>query len=329
MKEGIPGSDCYYSYAVVICSPIDSYAYEVVGTGEGKYGLTVTWQNSEGSREFTALGISTSAKTVHEYTVDWEALSNGEEGVVVRIDSQGNGKYERRVVASAGLTQMDFEPVANKGLPLWIWVVIGVAMVAALPVPARAVYRRVSRKQAVLTEPIGLLQQVEPSHQYVAEPEPAGGFAGEVVRAAWDRQGGRCASCGRWLIWAFRDRDCVTGSWQSHHVNPEHRAGSNSLPNCVIFCSGIANCHFNVGHGGIDRTHYALLDDAALLYLRNGHEAAKRTPVSYTRTRAGLIREVLGIHQPGTAKKPSAKKRGPNRSRRRQLLPKYYPNRTR
>ena len=315
MKEEIPGSDCYYSYAVVICSPIDSYAYEVVGTGEGKYGLTITWQNGEGSREFTAVGISISAKTVHEYTVDWAALSNAEEGVVVRVDSQGNGKYERRVVASAALTQMDFEPVANKGLPLWIWIVIGVAMVLALPVSAPYVYRRVSRKDVVLTEPTGVLQQVGHSDEYLMEEERVVDFSNQVVKAAWDRQGGRCASCGRWLNWSYRGRDSVVGAWQSHHITPRDQGGSGALVNCVIFCSGIANCHFNVGHGGIWWSHYAPLEDPELLYLRNGHEAAKRSPVSYTRTKANLVREVLGIRQIARAKKPSAKKQHLHQSR--------------
>ena len=103
-------------------------------------------------------------------------------------------------------------------------------------------------------------------------------FADGVIRAAWERQGGRCAKCGRWLVWARRGRESVTGAWQPHHKNPGDQEKRDALANCIIFCSGMADCHFNEGHGGVNWSHHASLDDSTLLFLHTGEEQAEKTP---------------------------------------------------
>jgi hypothetical protein len=133
-------------------------------------------------------------------------------------------------------------------------------------------------------------------------------FADEVVRTAWDRQGGRCAKCGRWLIWTYRARNGGTGAWQPHHMTSSDQGGSSALPNCVIFCSGIANCHFNVGHGGVRWSHYAPLDDSVLLFFYTGEQAAKMIPEP---TKRSLIQEVFGVRQSTKAKGRPIQKRKP------------------
>jgi putative FmdB family regulatory protein len=121
-------------------------------------------------------------------------------------------------------------------------------------------------------------------------------FPDQIIKTAWRRQGGRCAGCGRWLIWPHRDRDSGTGAWQSHHRIPEDQGGRATLANCVLFCSGVGNCHFNVGHGGIAWSHYADLDGSALLFLVDVLTTVTdlATP---TRPKRSLLREVLGISQ--------------------------------
>lgn len=140
-------------------------------------------------------------------------------------------------------------------------------------------------------------------------------FTNDVIKAAWDRQSGRCAKCGRWLVWAQRGRRSVTGAWESHHRNPEDQEGRNSLANCIVLCSGIVDCHFNVGHGGIEWSHHAHLDDSSLLYLKAGEEALNTTPPAPTRDSGSLIAAVFGIRQATDGRTRSVQKqtakRGP------------------
>ena len=95
IKEEIP--DSFYNEEnkiVTIFSPTDSYRYEVAGTDEGTYGITVTFVENENASTFTLTNILASASTIHQYTVDWEVLSGGEEGISMRIDSDGDGTFE-------------------------------------------------------------------------------------------------------------------------------------------------------------------------------------------------------------------------------------------
>jgi putative FmdB family regulatory protein len=121
-------------------------------------------------------------------------------------------------------------------------------------------------------------------------------FPDQIIKAAWRRQGGRCARCGRWLIWPYRDRDSGTGAWQSHRRIPEDQGGGATLGNCVLLCSGVGNCHFNVGHGGIAWSHYAQLDDSVLLFLVDVSITAA-DPTAPTRPKRSLLKAVLGISQ--------------------------------
>jgi 5-methylcytosine-specific restriction endonuclease McrA len=137
-----------------------------------------------------------------------------------------------------------------------------------------------------------LARRSRPSKESVAAD-----FPDHVIEAAWRRQGGRCAGCGRWLIWQHRSRDSGTGAWESHHRVPVDQGGSHLLSNCVLFCSGVADCHFNRGHGEIGWTHYATLDESALVFLFAG-SATVTSPTTPVRPKRSLLREVFGIPQP-------------------------------
>lgn len=133
-------------------------------------------------------------------------------------------------------------------------------------------------------------------------------FTNAVVRAAWDRQGGRCAKCGRWLVWAQRGRDSATGAWEPHNMNRAGHEGSSGLADCVVLCAGIADCHFNEGHGGIDWSHHACLNDSTLLFLCAGEEMAKMVPESPTSRKGSLIGAVFGVSQVAEGKRRPARK---------------------
>jgi PKD repeat protein len=106
---------------ITIFFPFDSYRYEVVGTEEGTYGLGVTSVEEGEATNFTATDIPTSSNATHQYTIDWEALSQGEKGVTVQIDSDGDGVFEQNVTTDdtfqlpiASFTYTPENPVVNE-----------------------------------------------------------------------------------------------------------------------------------------------------------------------------------------------------------------------
>ena len=109
IKEEIPNS--IYdkeNKAVAIFSPSDSYRYMVAGTDEGAYGLGVTSIEDGEATTFTATDIPTMTGATHEYTIDWETVSEGEEGVTVQVDSDGDGEFENTFTADNELSHAEF-----------------------------------------------------------------------------------------------------------------------------------------------------------------------------------------------------------------------------
>ena len=109
VKEEIPNS--VYddeTKTVKIFWPSDSYRYEVQGTGEGSYGLEITSLENGQIVNFTAIDIPTSITAVHQYTINWTALSQGEKGVIVQVDSEGDGVFEYNFTSDSELTQSEF-----------------------------------------------------------------------------------------------------------------------------------------------------------------------------------------------------------------------------
>lgn len=119
VKEEIPGS-IYNKETeeVLIIFPLDSYHYEAVGANTGVYGLEITSFGIKETQAFTTTDIPTKSGEVHQYTTDWEALSQGEEGVNVQIDSDGDGKFEQSVTSDSELTQDEF--VTQAQMARWL-----------------------------------------------------------------------------------------------------------------------------------------------------------------------------------------------------------------
>ena len=49
---------------------------------------------------FFATDIPTTVGAIHQYTIDWAALSQGEKGVTVKIDSDGDDVVERTIITN-------------------------------------------------------------------------------------------------------------------------------------------------------------------------------------------------------------------------------------
>jgi hypothetical protein len=109
ITEGIPFSSYdEETKTIIIPFSYDSYRYEVVGTDTGTYGLEVTSVEDGKATSFIAMDIPTSPDATHQYTIDWDALSQGEEGVTIQVDSDGDGTFERTIIADSALTHDEF-----------------------------------------------------------------------------------------------------------------------------------------------------------------------------------------------------------------------------
>jgi len=138
-KDEIPYS-AYYEDTVTIFSPAEfhTYAYEIAGTSEGSYDLAVT-TIAERTNTFTLSDVPTSASVMHQYTIDWGALSEGKKGVTLKIDSDGDGTFE------------DTKYLGQEGMGFpWVWIVVaGVSGLLGILTGALIVRRRMNRKQVL------------------------------------------------------------------------------------------------------------------------------------------------------------------------------------
>jgi len=98
----------YYNNTVTIFLPNDTYTIEVIGIGTGTYRLEALYVEDKGITSFVAIDLPTSSNVTHQYTIDWDALSLGEEGVTVQIDSDGEGVPEHTFTSDSELTQSEF-----------------------------------------------------------------------------------------------------------------------------------------------------------------------------------------------------------------------------
>lgn len=109
IKEEIPNS--IYSdesKTVIIFNPSNAYFYEVVGTNGGTYGLDITFLAQWNVTAFTASQIPIINGSIHLYNINWTALSLGEEGVTVQVDSDGDGVFEHTFTSDNELSHDEF-----------------------------------------------------------------------------------------------------------------------------------------------------------------------------------------------------------------------------
>jgi hypothetical protein len=107
VKHEIPMS-FYYNGTITIYFLADSYFYEVAGIEEGSYSLEITFTKEGTPTTFEATSIPTSQGVLHQYIVNWDALSLGEKGVTVQVDSDGDGVFEHTFTSDGELTHEEF-----------------------------------------------------------------------------------------------------------------------------------------------------------------------------------------------------------------------------
>lgn len=113
VKEEIPNSTYgEENEAVLLFEPL-IYCYRVVGIDIGTYGLEIASIEEGETTTFTAVDIPTATEATHQYTIDWDALSQGEEGVTVKVDADGDGTFEDTFTADDELTQKEFLSATN------------------------------------------------------------------------------------------------------------------------------------------------------------------------------------------------------------------------
>jgi hypothetical protein len=108
LKEEIPNSVYDEFDEIVAVFAFDVYRYEVTGTEVGTYGLEIASIDSVQTDSFTAADIYTAPGVVHQYVVDWDALSRGEKGVTLQVDSDGDGTFEQTITSDQDLTKDEF-----------------------------------------------------------------------------------------------------------------------------------------------------------------------------------------------------------------------------
>jgi len=138
VREEIPNS--VYddeTKTVKIFWPSDSYKYEVQGTGEGTYGLEITSAENGQIVNFTATDIPTSITAIHEYTINWTALSRDEKGVTVQVDSDGDSIFEYAFTSDSELTHDEF---VQQTSPTYVLTIITTAGGTTDPAPGTYAY---------------------------------------------------------------------------------------------------------------------------------------------------------------------------------------------
>ena len=104
----IPEENTVLMYGSVSLSHI-----EVIGTGQGYYGLTGYSRDAGTEVSFGASDIPVTPGAVHRYTFDWQALARGRRGVTVQVDLDGDGTVDYTFKAGSVLTGDKFGPPSS------------------------------------------------------------------------------------------------------------------------------------------------------------------------------------------------------------------------
>ena len=109
IKEQIPNSIYDNETETVLIYPAnDTYRCQIVGLEQGTYALQITNSKDGEATAFDAIAIPTTIHATHLYIVDWSVLAQGQQGVTVQVDSEGDGVFENTFTSDGELTQSEF-----------------------------------------------------------------------------------------------------------------------------------------------------------------------------------------------------------------------------
>lgn len=84
---------------------VEGLKTQVVGSYEATYDLTLSLsENGEEKAKFAADDILTNDKTIHQFGVDWDVLSEGGSGVTMQFDEDGIEGFERDIASDGSLS---------------------------------------------------------------------------------------------------------------------------------------------------------------------------------------------------------------------------------
>jgi 3D (Asp-Asp-Asp) domain-containing protein len=124
---------------IVVVFPQEPLRYVVVGTAIGEYSLSIECAEEGRSTTFSARAIPTAEGAVHQYTIGWDALRRGEDGVAVTVDENGDGNYEQSLGAGSELNGRRF-PISAVSSPTkrgqcqcqWLYPLVGTALAGSI-----------------------------------------------------------------------------------------------------------------------------------------------------------------------------------------------------
>ncbi|MBS7635413.1 hypothetical protein KEJ34_08055, partial [Candidatus Bathyarchaeota archaeon] len=123
LRNEIPDSTIYEN-TIFLLNIRGPYKYEVKGISGGYYILIIANFTRAGDSiaAFTASNITTTENSAHQYIVDWATLSQGEEGVSVKVDSDGDGFFEHVFTSDSELTQSEFLTFTSESEFSALWI---------------------------------------------------------------------------------------------------------------------------------------------------------------------------------------------------------------
>jgi len=100
----VPESETVYLFGQTQAEITEGIKTQVVGAYEATYDLSISLsENNEETINFTADDILTNNQTTHQFSVDWEALEQGEDGVMMEFDEDGDGEFEKYIFSDETL----------------------------------------------------------------------------------------------------------------------------------------------------------------------------------------------------------------------------------
>ena len=101
----VPESETVYIFGDTREEITNGLKTQVVGVYEATYDLSISLsENDEEKVKFMADDILTNNQTTHQFSVDWEALEQGENGVTMAFDENEDGVFEKFIVSDESLS---------------------------------------------------------------------------------------------------------------------------------------------------------------------------------------------------------------------------------